>query len=116
MNLSTDIITAQKIELNFDNIETVCRICFQCKRSNSLQFEHEMEMSTDNNEFSLEFSSIYSSTTINSRTISFLDIMALGLSFKVRTCYLMVFRNQKLIISVIRGRRFSPNDLQQLRS
>lgn len=84
MNLSTDIIAAQKIEFNFDNIETICRVCFQCKPTNSLQTEHEMEVNTENNEFSLEFSSIYSSITINSRTISFIDIMGLGLSFKVK--------------------------------
>lgn len=62
------------MEINFENIETICRICLQYKETNSLP--HELE-----NIF--EFSSIYSSITIDSRTISLIDIMTLCLSHKV---------------------------------
>lgn len=65
------------MELNFENIETICRICLQCKQSNNLQHEISNEM--------FEFSSIYSSVTIDSRTVALIDIITMCLSHKVTT-------------------------------
>ncbi|XP_037049762.1 zinc finger protein 664-like isoform X2 [Bradysia coprophila] len=65
---------------HLENLETICRICLQCKQTNSLAFQHDnMEITTE----IYEFSSIYSSVTIDSRTISLIDIMRLCLSHKL---------------------------------
>lgn len=68
------------MDINFENLDTICRICLQCRQTNSLPFQHDnMDTATD----ICEFSSIYSSVTIDSRTISLIDIMRICLSHKL---------------------------------
>lgn len=82
------------MELNFENMEVICRICLQCKQSNDSQLQNEM----DNSLSDYEYSSIYSSITIDSRTISLIDIISLCLSHKVNKQRLQRLLNRNRIV------------------